>query len=80
MYLKTTNPSFDIGMELLCTLPRYPLSVPVSVICHDFGFVSPSQVIHLIRQLRKRGYQAKVKNGPSGLVLSFRPRAGSGPS
>lgn len=65
MDMQTDHPEFDRDMELLCTLPRDPHSVPADLVACDLDYGTPRQVTAAIKRLRERGYLAHQTN--SGL-------------
>ena len=66
----SSHPDTDLALELLCTLPVEPDSVPLNDLLHDFGFSQQSQIISLIMNLRERDYKILIFHRHNGGVPS----------
>lgn len=65
-----SHPDVDLALELLCTLPVEPDSIPLNDLVTDFGFSNQGSILSLIDKLRDRDYN----------ILSFYRHNGTHPS
>ncbi|HVX84412.1 MAG TPA: hypothetical protein VH253_06315 [Phycisphaerae bacterium] len=73
----TLRPGFSLAMELLCSLPPAPASVPLSKLVSDLGVGSQAAAHELIEELRVAGFTIHVNNSTQGAgrIVSV-PRTG----
>ena len=65
MFLNRSHPRFDMAMEVLCTLPKYPYSVPVAELVSDFGMRVKSDMSQIFNMLKGRGFRVETHNADS---------------
>ena len=54
---------YDFTMEVLCSLPREPVHIPVALLAEDFGLSGQALVRAAIARLQKRGILASLHHG-----------------
>lgn len=69
--LTPNREGFDMSMELLALLPRYPKGVPLELVAIDLGMKSHRQVRELFTRLDERRIGVKTFRGvPSGNLIA----------
>ena len=62
IHLDKANPRFDLAMEVMVCLPRYPATVPMSLLANDLGLDGQQAVLDAIRRLRDAGFRINTRN------------------
>ena len=57
MTLHPDHPDFDPAMELLCMIPRDPLTASLSQLARDLGFYQQSEIQQLLTVLQGMGFK-----------------------
>lgn len=77
--LNTTDPSFDMAMEVLCSLPQHPISIPMSSLRDDLGLKSGQpnagkyhSVMRCLQELRLSGRHIVIDQ-KKGFSVSIHP-------
>ena len=77
--LNTTDPAFDMAMEVLCSLPQHPISIRMSSLRDDLGLKSgqPNAGKHLsvqrcLQKLRLSGRRVVIDQ-KKGFSVSIHP-------
>jgi hypothetical protein len=58
--LRRQHTPFAVSMEVLASVPRFPDTVPVTLLAKDLEFDEPEPVIEAIRGLQEAGSQVEM--------------------
>ncbi len=65
MQLNRSHRKFNLAMEAVCSLPRWPLMVPMDKLAEDFGFRKHAPLISVLNDAKDAGFKVETHNNQS---------------
>lgn len=64
--MNQSHPSFDLDMEILCTIPFGPSSCAMADLVNDFGLANQEALKAVFERLYQNGLPVRTFNSPQG--------------